>query len=217
MEYKAKKTPSVKVFGMLIMMFLPFGIVAQTANTNGNLMASFGNEWGCVVSKPSSNTAVVFAYPTQGTPDHYRPLGFFPAEEPVIIGFCSTTERDYESLRLAPEYAFRISARSEDGEVVGTTKLGASYGKRFDEVNGYDKNELDRSGVFYEGCAIHHYYAGGRPFWTIARPHAPTSVQKVFPPPGELFKFNKLENIRCILKFSASVDRFVIALQTFIW
>lgn len=147
----------------------------------------------CVISKPANHILILFRKPVIGMPEYYKTLSYFPADEPISIGFCSTTDQIYEIYRLAPDYGYRLSARSEDGQLVQTTELGTQCGKKFDKANDYGINAFDRSGAYYDGNILRHAYGGGYSYRTLAIRDEP-ALQAVFPPPQDLFNFEKPGN-----------------------
>jgi hypothetical protein len=164
-------------------------IMSSNPPTTTNLMRS--NLGDCVVSLAVSNICVAFQSSALAA-------SRFPADRPIGVGFYSTNSRSYEVFRLAPEYAYRISAKSENGEAIAATRLGARWGRKFVQVAAYDKRTLDWSSADYveysergkTSLGRSRIYAGGRPFWTVAHQALP-NIEKVFPPPEYLFKFEK--------------------------
>ena len=80
---------------------------------------------------------------------------------------------------LRPEYAFRISAFSEDGLPVEPTRKGMKYGSKFDTLKEYSDAAINK--------------AGRRPpYWDIASPPSQFSDSgENIPPPEELFNLSK--------------------------
>lgn len=148
---------------------------------------------GCVASKPAGNLMVAFVPPYAGTrPPDQRGIGaavMFPSDKAIPFGFASTSNI-FEIFRLAPEYGYRISARSEDDTAVRLTKVGRRYGRRFDQVKGYDERALDWSGEYYAPDNRKVRFGSARPFRTLAAGSYP-SFQTILPPLDDLFKFDK--------------------------
>jgi len=118
-----------------------------------------------VLSKPVSNLSVYF-----GGVGHDPSA--FPADQQIVVGFLSRTNRWHAVVKLEPEYAYRLLLRDEDGEVVAPTSVGNRYGKKFDALKVYDKSAVTES----------------RSYRVVAAPASPGSV---LPAPQDLFKLTK--------------------------
>jgi len=105
----------------------------------------------------------------------------FRSDVPIPFGFCLNTNSSYSSYHvfmLRPEYGYELSAKSESGELVRKTRLGASYGGKFTEIKGFDRSKLDMSKT-------------GRinPYSTYASRNF--SITRSLPPPDALFELKK--------------------------
>lgn len=147
-----------------------FIVPAADGSTN-TTSVDMGN---CVLSRPRSNIFYAFR-------SSINDASYFPADKPIWFGFGSTTNYSYYVFMLRPEYGYRILARSEDGQVVKPTRLGASYGEKFDKIKGYDE-ALDWTRG-HGGNSV-------RPFMDYAHRDLP-SLDRIFPSPQELFNFDK--------------------------
>lgn len=135
-------------------------ISSATSKTNGGIFVFFRNEEGASTAE-------------------------FGSDRPVRYGFISATNSYCNIFLLRPEYSCIISAKSEAGEPVEPTKLGAIYGIKYSEVKGYDKSKLDMSRRKGEFHPDHE-----RPYVIGAAPHF-SGLPRYLPAPEELFVFNK--------------------------
>jgi hypothetical protein len=130
---------------------------------------------GGVYSKPCSNIYSVF----QSSIDD---ASYFPANKSIPFGFISATNYNYEVYILRSEYGYRILCKSEAGEQVKPTRLGARYGAKYDELKEYNNNALD--------WTVGNGNNANRPFWAMVY-HDQPSLTRIFPPPDQLFNFDK--------------------------
>jgi hypothetical protein len=150
-----------------------FAAGAQTNNERNFLKEYETNQTG-LVSK-SDKLAIVY----QPSPEWGRVIlaKDFDSSKPIYVEFVSRTNVSSLLYILRPEYGFRFSAISEDGEMIEPTRQGAKYGKKFDDLKTVDR----------EAIAMNNR---GTPMRDIAGPH--NSWIPVGTPmftPDELFKF----------------------------
>jgi hypothetical protein len=125
---------------------------AQT-NNERNVLEEFGKSRPGVVSR-NENMAIVYQpfpaiyhqlhaiyQPFPGkTPD--AQLTQFNSSDPIYVRFVSTTNKPSLLFMLRPQYEFRFSAVSENGEDVEVTHLGAKYGRYFDDLKSVDNDAI---------------------------------------------------------------------------
>lgn len=125
----------------------------------------------CVVSGQQSNMVVYFEGP-------HKNDAVLDADKPFNYGFQSTISNYFQLFILRPEFGYKISAKGEDGNAVELTRLGAKYGSRFSEINGYKKGIFDMTPG----------YSHVSPYWAYAANPGPP---RPLPAPDKLFKFKR--------------------------
>jgi hypothetical protein len=130
----------------------------------------------CVFSKPCSNIFVAYQSSTHDS-------NTFPADKPIEFGSGSETNYDFVVLMLRPEYGYRLFAISEDNKKVQLTRTGEKYGKKFNDIKGFNKSVLDWT-------RVPGRYNPDNPCRTYAR-HDMPYISRIFPAPQDIFNFEK--------------------------
>jgi len=162
----------MKIFIVAFTALLSIGRSCYPAGTNAE---RFGTSSDYLLSKPTSNMAVVIQYPGENT-------RLFQSDQPIRFGFESMTSTVYDVFLLRPEYGCRIGATSESGQAVKRTGNGKRYGANFDDIAGVSRDAFDDSRL--------PGYARNMPYLTIARQMTPLR-ERMIPAPQELFIFDK--------------------------
>jgi hypothetical protein len=136
---------------------------------------------GSVVTETVSNLFVVFRHE-----EPRAPTTVFLSDTPVRFGFSSTSNMYYDIFMLRPEYGYRVFAKSENGERLEATRLGARYGEKFGEIRGYDKDTLD-----FSRRRGDRHPDRERPYYVGKAAQGFSGLPRSLPAPEELFRFNK--------------------------
>jgi hypothetical protein len=157
----------LKTIKSLVLFFLSIS-AAYADGTNKLFIYQVEN---CVISDQQSNMVVYF----QGLHNNDAVLD---ADKPFNFGFQSTTSNYFQLFILRPEFGCKMSAKGEDGVDVELTRLGAKYGSRFGEVNGYKKDIFDMTPGYNHDV----------PCWDYAANPGPP---RQLPAPAKLFNFRQ--------------------------
>jgi hypothetical protein len=133
-----------------------------------------------VVSKSGNALAIVYCQP-EGI---YRPnVDSLASDKPIHFGFVLTTNSYSVVFILLPEYGFRISATTTNGEPIKFTREGSRFGRYFDHVVGFDKHFIDPT---------RNERHGSIPNWYNVWPSDQMpNVGNALPAPDDLFEFKK--------------------------
>jgi len=148
-------------------------------NSNATISLTSNMLISSVVSKTNGGIFVFFCN------EEGRDSKEFGSDSPVRYGFMSANKTYPDIFLLRSEYSCMIFAKSETGESPKPTKLGASYGTKYREVTGYDKDKLDISLRKGDSHPDHE-----RPYMIMVAPYF-SGMPRSLPAPEDLFVFNK--------------------------
>lgn len=162
-------------------------------NETGSVRERFEREHIAVASKSQNGVVMMFLPSKDRKPDVSAPI--FSAGKPIRFGFCSTGSAPAVLFILLPEFGFRISAFAENGDKVELSHQGARFGKRFADLEGYDKRAIDTS-------------RSKPPHWYIAAPSdtMPT-LESTIPSPDDLFNFSHSGRYTMIVEASCFLGK----------
>ena len=156
-------------------------VVANPTNA-WNYFEVFEKSQAGGVSKAPTNNILVMYLPDDAIMNLWS-ANVFDSSKAIYFGFALTTNKYSVILALKPEYGFRMSAVTENGEPVSPTSKGSRYGKSFDQLKGFDKKAIDPT------RNVPHY--SYMPHFCIVGPTNETPSFEAIATPDELFNFTK--------------------------
>ena len=139
-----------------------------------------------VQSSVSSNLFIIFHAEANGVT-----TSAFRSDVPVKFGFIAavtnTSQSYYDVFMLDPAYGCKLALNARDGRSLPLSKLGKFYGKHFDNVSKYDKEELDETTSTWDRPF-------DREFPYLTKASTQFSLTRGLPPPENLFKISEPGN-----------------------